>query len=300
MPMRLIFFGGRKNKKNMAGRKKMGEILVDAGIVSPEILQRALQAQKGTDKRLGQVIEEMGVLLEEDIAAVLGKQFGVRQVKGIARFSYPPEVLKLITPEEALSRFIFPLKVEKRTLYLAMVNPLDHDTAQEVGFRNGLQVTPCVTTPEEIKAAINRHLLEVEKTVVTEDRWWTVLIVDDQEMVQLAVEAALKKQGFAILKASNGAEGLRVALQEKPHLIITDTVMPRMDGIEMFRNLKANLQVAHIPVIALSAKAAAEEEARLLDIGYFDFIPKPINPIRLVARVKRALKQSYGEQPPKQ
>jgi len=283
----------------MAGRKKMGEILVDAGIITPETLQKALQKQRGTGKRLGQVLEDMDVLLEEDVAAALGRQFGVRQVKGIARYTYPPKILSLITPEEALTRFIFPLKIEKKTLYLAMANPLDHDTAQEVGFRNGLQVVPCVTTPEEIKAAINRHLLAVEKTVSNNDRWWTVLIVDDQEMVQLAVEAALKKQGYTIIKANNGAEGLRLTLQEKPHLVITDTVMPRMDGIEMFRNLKANQQVAHIPVIALSAKAAAEEEARLLDIGYFDFIPKPINPIRLVARVKRALLHCYGSQLPK-
>ncbi len=290
---------GEKEQSNMAGRKKMGQILIEAGLITPETLQKALQAQQGTGKRLGQKLEEMGVLLEEDIAAALAKQFGVRQVKGIARFSYPPEVLKLINPEEALTRFIFPLKIEKNTLYLAMSNPLDHDTTQEIGFRHGLQVTPCVTTPEEIMAAINRHLLEVEKTVVKEDRWWTVLIVDDQEMAQLAIEAALKKEGFSVLKASNGAEGLRMTLQEKPHLVLTDTVMPRMDGIEMFRNLKANLQVAHIPVIALSSKSAPEEEARLLDLGYFDFIPKPINPIRLVARVKRALKQIYGDQPPK-
>jgi CheY-like chemotaxis protein len=240
----------------------------------------------------------MDVILEEDVATALGRQFGVRQVKGIARYSYPPEILKLISPEEALTRFIFPLKIEKKTLYLAMANPLDHDTAQEIGFRSGLQVVTCVTTPEEIKAAVNRHLLVIEKTLPKEDRWWTVLIVDDQEMVQLAVEAVLKKEGYTVLKASNGAEGLRLTLQEKPHLVITDTVMPRMDGIEMYRNIKANQQIAHIPIIALSAKGTAEEEARLLEIGYYDFIAKPINPIRLGARIKRALKQCYGKTPP--
>lgn len=282
----------------MAGRKKMGEILVDAGIITPDVLQQALQRQHGSGKRLGQVLEEMDVILEEDVAAALARQFGMRQVKGIARYNFPPEVLKLVKPEEALHRFVFPLKVEKKNLYLAMANPLDHATAQEIGFRNGLQVIPCVTTPEEIKAAVNRHLLEIKKSEVKEDRWWTVLVVDDQEMVQLAVEAALKKQGYSILKAANGAEGLRIALQEKPHLIITDTVMPRMDGIEMFRSMKANRQVSHIPVIALSAKATPEEEAKLLEIGYFDFIAKPINPIRLTARVKRALKHCYGNHPP--
>lgn len=282
----------------MAERKKMGEILVDAGLISSKILQDALLRQRGTAKRLGQILEDMDVLLEEDVAKALAQQFGFRHVKGIARYTYPADVLKLISTEEALTRFIFPLKVEKKTLYLAMANPLDHDTAQEVGFRNGLQVTPCVTTPEEIKAAINRHLLEAPKHEVNTERWWTILIVDDQEIAQLAVEAALKKQGYTVLKASNGVEGLRMTLQQKPHLVITDTIMPRMDGIEMFRNLKANPQSAKIPVIALSAKATAEEEARLLEIGYFDFIPKPINPIRLGARVKRALLQNYGSQPP--
>ncbi|WP_169513281.1 response regulator [Geopsychrobacter electrodiphilus] len=276
----------------------MGEILVDAGLIKPETLRQALQNQRGTGKRLGQVLEEMDVILEEDIAAALGRQFGVRLVKGISRFNYPPAILKLVSPEEALARFIFPLKVEKKTLYLAMANPLDLDTAQEVGFRNGLQVVPCVTTPEEIKSAINRHLLAVEKKHQVKDRWWTVLIVDDQEMVQLMIEVTLKKQGYEILKANNGAEGLRLALQEKPHLILTDTLMPRMDGVEMFRNIKANRQIAHIPVIALSAKATPEEEARLLDYGYFDFMAKPINPVRLVARIKRALTQCYGDTPP--
>ena len=62
--------------------------------------------------------------------------------------------------------------------------------------------------------------------------------------------------------------------------------------------LKGNLQTKHIPVIALSSKSSAEEEAKLLDIGYFDFIAKPINPVRLVARVKHALRINYGNSPP--
>ncbi len=284
----------------MAGRKKMGEILVDAGIITTKTLQVALQRQRGTDKRLGQVLEEMDVILEEDIAAAISRQFGVRQVKGIARFNYPPALLKLVKTEEALNRLIFPLKIEKKTLYLAMVNPLDLDIAQEIGFRNGLQVVPCVTTAVEIKNAINRHMLNVQKSVPTQDRWWTLLIVDPQEMIQLAVEAALKKQGYTLLKAENGAEGLRLALQEKPHLIITDTRMPRMDGIEMFHSLHTNPQTTHIPVLALSTKATPEEEARLLDLGFFDFLAKPVNPIRLVARAKRALKQCYDNELPEE
>ncbi|NCP78348.1 MAG: response regulator, partial [Desulfuromonadales bacterium] len=105
--------------------------------------------------------------------------------------------------------------------------------------------------------------------------------------------------GFTVYKAGNGAEGLTLAIKERPHVIISDTLMPRMSGLEMFRNLKGNNATAEIPVIALSAKADAEEEARLLEIGYFDFIAKPINSTRIIARVKRALKHCYGQKPPR-
>lgn len=284
---------------NKSGRKKLGEILVDARILEPAVLAEALKRQQGTSKRLGQILEEMDVILEEDIAAALGRQFGVQQVKGIARHSFPPALLKLISPEDALKHFIFPLKIEKKTLYLAMVNPLDLVTVQDIGFRNNLKVVPCVTTPEEIKAAVHRHMLGATSAKMKTERGWTVLVVDDQEMIQLAVEAALKRQGITVYKAGNGSEGLTLAIKERPHVIISDTLMPRMSGLEMFRNLKGNSATAEIPVIALSAKADAEEEARLLGMGYFDFIAKPINSTRILARVKRALKHCYGETPPR-
>ncbi|HXV21324.1 MAG TPA: response regulator, partial [Desulfuromonadales bacterium] len=143
----------------------------------------------------------------------------------------------------------------------------------------------------------NRHYLQADQQT-EKSEWWTVLVVDDQEMVRLAIVAALRKEGYSLLQASNGAEGLKIALQQKPHLIITDTVMPRMDGYEMFRALQANLDTRDIPVIALSSKAAAEEEAMLLERGYFDFVAKPINPVRLTARVKRALRLVYGKGEP--
>jgi DNA-binding response OmpR family regulator len=72
-------------------------------------------------------------------------------------------------------------------------------------------------------------------------------------------------------------------------------VMPRMDGYEMFRALQDNSTTRNIPVIALTSKAAAEEEAKLLERGYFDFIAKPINPVRVAARARRALRVTCCE-----
>lgn len=278
----------------MNRRKKFGEILVEAGAVSEAVLQSALQKQKGTGKRLGMVLEEMGVIAEKDIAVVLSRQFGYKTVRDFAKYTFSAELLALVDGGQALKFLIFPLKQEDKALYLAMVNPLDVETIDNLSFRTGLRIVPCVTTAGEIQEAVSRHYLHAGQQA-EKSAWWTVLVVDDQEMVRLAIVAALRKEGYTLQQADNGAEGLKIALQQKPHLIITDTVMPRMDGYEMFRALQANAATRDVPVIALSSKAAAEEEAKLLDMGYFDFVAKPINPVRLTARIKRALRLVYGE-----
>lgn len=282
----------------MAKRKRFGEILVDAKVVDEQQLDRALEKQKGTGRRLGQILEQMGVVTERDIAATLARQFGYKTVANIARASFSSELLDLFDSDTAASKMVFPLKKEGKTLFLAMVNPLDMEVIDNLSFKNGLRVVPCVTTPSEIQSAVNRHYLEILEQTPGPDTWWTILVVDDQALVRSAAVAALKQEGYNLLEAGNGAEGLKVILKEKPHLVISDTVMPHMDGYEMFRALQENLEIKHIPVIALSSKSTAEEEAKLLEMGYFDFIAKPINPARLVARIRHALRIIYGTSPP--
>jgi PleD family two-component response regulator len=273
-------------------RKKMGEILIEKEIISQKDLELALLRQKENHKPLGKILEDMDVVLEEDIAKALSTQFGFPYVRKFSRYRFPTEVLNIINPETALSHLVFPLKVENKTLYLAMANPLDMALQSDLSFKLAVRVSPCVATPEEIKAAIKKHYLtdiqEKRETLTA-----NILLVDSQEIVLSAAEAALKKEGYAVFKARNGAEGLKVATQLQPDLIMTDIAMPRMDGIEMFKALQANKDVANVPIIALSAKTSAEDEYRLLEMGFFDFIAKPINPIRILARVRRALKSPH-------
>lgn len=286
----------------MSKYKMFGEILVEAGIVDESLLNQALKKQQGSGKRLGHILEEMGIVTEKDIAVVLSRQFGFKTVQNLAKHSFADELLALVDGDTAIKRNIFPLKLEGKSLYLAMVNPLDMETIDSLTFRTGLRIIPCVTTPAEIQSVVHRHYLMGESEVAAgkkeTDDWWKILVVDDQEMVRSVVMAALKREGYLVSEATNGTEGIKMACQQLPHLIISDTVMPRMDGFEMFRLLQSQPATRTVPVVALSSRSTPEEEARLLDAGYFDFIPKPINPIRLTARVRRALRICYGEHPP--
>jgi CheY-like chemotaxis protein len=281
----------------MQKRKRFGEILVEAKVLSEETLAKALEQQRRTKRRLGQVLEELGVVTERDIAAALARQFGFKTVSNIARASFSPELLGLLGPEAAMSKLVFPLKAEAGVLHLAMVNPLDMDVIDSITFQSGLRVTPCVTTPSEIQAAIKAHYYLPPGKGGRGGHRWTILVIDNQDSVRSTVVTALSQQGFELLEADQVADGLRLALQKHPHLIVTDTVLPRMDGDELFRVLQGNDQTKKIPIIALSSKASVEEEARLLDLGFHDFIHKPVKPLRLVARVNRLLRLIYSETP---
>jgi CheY-like chemotaxis protein len=270
-------------------RKKMGEILIEKEIISQKDLDQALLRQKENHRPLGKILEDMDIVLEEDIAKALSAQFGFPYVRKFAQYRFPADILDKISAETALAHLVFPLKIEKKTLYLAMANPLDMALQSDLSFKLAVRVSPCVATPEELKSAIKKHYL-TDIPIERETQTPNILLVDNQEIVLSAAEAALKKEGFAIYKARNGAEGLKIATQLQPDLILTDIPMPRMDGIEMFKAIQANNDIANVPIIALSAKTSADDEYRLLEMGFFDFIAKPISPIRVLARVKRALR----------
>ena len=282
----------------MAVRKKFGEILVEAGLLSEKALQSALFRQKETGRYLGQVLEEYGLISEQDIATALARQFNIQIVRNIASHAFSPRLLALLDSHVALKKSIFPLKLEGKKLYLAMANPLDIEFLDSFSFKLGLTILPCVTTRSEIVAAINKHYLYLPTVAVSEVDVWTILIVDAKGMDRSATVAALQRDEFTVMQANNGTEGLKVAMQSFPHLIVSDTIMPRMSGDEMIRSLQGNPRTWKIPVIGLSSKSTPEEEARMLDLGYFDFVAKPINSIRLQARVKRALATVHGDTPP--
>ena len=115
-------------QKPVQKRKRFGEILVEAKVVDEHTLNRALEKQRGTGRRLGQVLEEMGGVTEKDIAAALARQFGFKTVANIAKASFSNDLLKMTDSDTAMNKMIFPLKKEGGSLFLAMVNPLDIET----------------------------------------------------------------------------------------------------------------------------------------------------------------------------
>ena len=116
-----------------------------------------------------------------------------------------------------------------------------------------------------------------------------ILVADDNEIILRVVRNILETGGYLVVTAENGLEALRLALQEKPDLIVTDYLMPKMDGITLVKKLKAQLRTRYIPIIMLTAKEEEDFEVKGIDAGADVYLTKPVNAKGLMARVNRLI-----------
>lgn len=269
--------------------KQMGDILIEAGIITERTLELALERQKIEKKRLGAVLEEMGVVTEDELADCFAKQLNLKTIKKFKNKIFPQSLLELVPSEFAMRKLVFPLKRQANMLAVAINDPYDVETTEFLSHRTGCQIIPVISPRREILDAISNHYLGSRPSLNATEQ---VLVVEDSNPMAMVIQAALIKHGYAVLIACDGLEGYKLAVAERPRLIITDLIMPRMDGYTLLSTLRSNPMTVDIPVIMLSGKASAEEEQKALDFGFDDFIPKPINVVRIVSRVKRVLRIS--------
>lgn len=118
-----------------------------------------------------------------------------------------------------------------------------------------------------------------------------ILVVEDNQDNRTLITDILKSLDCEVIVAVDGEEGVKHALEEKPDLILMDLSLPRKDGWEATRELKASREAANIPVIALTAHAMVGDQQRALDAGCDDYIPKPINMVEFVTKLKTYLSQ---------
>lgn len=267
-------------------RRRLGSLLVEARLISETTLERALARAAAAGKRLGETLEEMGVVTGRELVEALGRQLGFKTAHDLVERSYPAELLELLPLELVMQRVIFPLRRKDDLLALAIAEPCDSEAIEQAARISGLQIVPVLAEQREIIAAIVRHYLQI---VPDDGTAATVLVAEDSVAVAAVVVAALNGAGYRVIQAADGVEALKLALTQRPDLIISDAQMPKLDGYALLRALKANPLTSHIPAIMLTARGQGDEEGKALAAGFSDFLTKPLQPAHVVARVKRAL-----------
>jgi two-component system cell cycle response regulator DivK len=118
-----------------------------------------------------------------------------------------------------------------------------------------------------------------------------VLLVEDNEMNRDMLSRRLARQGFEVLMAADGEQGVQMAQTEKPDLILMDMSLPVLDGWGATRQIKAEARTQSIPIIALTAHAMAGDREKALQAGCDDYDTKPIELLRLLDKMDRLLNE---------
>ena len=122
----------------------------------------------------------------------------------------------------------------------------------------------------------------------------TILYVEDNEDNVYMLVRRLRRHGFEVIVARDGAQGVEAARRERPDLVLMDLGLPVLDGWEATRRLKGAVETRAIPVIALSAHARAGDRERALEAGCDDYDTKPVDLDRLLAKIRARLGKGAG------
>lgn len=120
----------------------------------------------------------------------------------------------------------------------------------------------------------------------------TVLVVEDEPPQAEMLAYNLEKEGYSVLIAADGEEGLLMARENLPDVVVLDWMLPGLTGIEVCRQLRANPETQEIPIIMLTARGEEEDRVRGIETGADDYVVKPYSPRELVARIKGVLRRT--------
>jgi two-component system phosphate regulon response regulator PhoB len=121
-----------------------------------------------------------------------------------------------------------------------------------------------------------------------------ILVIEDEADIQVLLDYNLRVAGFSVIQASDGEEGLLLAVEHQPDLILLDWMLPLLSGIEILRQIRNRAELRNIPVIMLTAKGEEPDRLRGLNGGADDYITKPFSVAELLARVHALLRRASG------
>lgn len=264
----------------------LGDLLVEADIVSRHTIGRALERQKAEGGQLGIILTRMGVISEFELVEALGKQLGCKTIRHFSMHVFEPELLALLSTEFVMKHQVFPLQCQDFMLAVAISDPHDREKLSKIRSVTGLQLMPVLAPGSEISNAIIRHYLNTRINPAPSD---AILVVDGSATIATVVQRALVKEGFLVITSTDGIDAVKLIMTQRPRLVITEALLPGLDGFSLLQTIKTIPLIAGTPVIVLTSQASAEDEQAAFNAGFFDFIAKPVQPLRVVLRVKHAL-----------
>lgn len=316
------------NTEDQKKRLKIGEFLLLSGMINQQTLDHALKLQKTQKKKLGQILVELGAIDDVVIAKALSYQLKISYVR-LKNVFISENVLSLVPAATARQNLLIPIQIKEKKLVVAMANPLEQSFIDDLRDLVKMPLEITVAPEQEIRAVIAKHYPDspaasksenlpggagdarsrppvpeegpdkaaIPEAIKAKGRK-TILVVDDNDMVLKTMEKILAAEGYHVATAQNGVEAMASIAQGKPDLIITDYLMPEMDGMALIRQLKSKMGTRSIPILMLTVKDEVDTEVSVFEAGADDYLVKPVSRKRLLARVNRIVRRFAGEKIP--
>lgn len=202
--------------------KKLGELLVDAGLISADQLAKALANQKVNKKRIGEIIVDLKMASEMDIVQTISFELGVDSLD-LSKAVVDPMAIELIPEKLARKYNLLPISVDGKVLTVAMLDPLDFEALDDIRFATGYKVKPVATTRTELLHAIDIHYSASDSI--------TEILVKDLSKEKSEVEVVVEKEGSdaaTLRKESETPPVIRMV-----NLMISDAVKSRASDLHM-------------------------------------------------------------------
>lgn len=230
------------------------------------------------DNQFRIVVEDTGIGMSQDTLNQLFSRFYQADNSSTRKREGTGIGLALVKELVALMQGNIEVKSELGKGSIFTVNlPIPEKIALEMPLIAHQQIF--LQTPEKITLPENHY--------VDEDN--IVLLVEDNDDMLLFIQSMLQTQGYQVIVAKNGAEGIEKAYEYTPDLIISDVMMPEKDGYELTDILKNDIRTSHIPIVLLTAKSSLDSKLKGLQIGADEYIGKPFNSEELLLRVQKLI-----------
>ncbi len=217
----------RESKVGQPVSRRLGDLLVNEGLISQEQLHRALSEQKGSNEKLGTILVRLGIINEDQLIGFLSRQYGIPSIT-LSRLDIDPEVVRLVPPQIARKYEVLPVKRTGNALTLAMADPTNVFALDDVAFMTNLQVLPVVASQGAIRQAIERTY-EPQAAALSEVITAMEGEAPDVELVAGEEEATPSKVDIFELKdASEEAPVVKLV-----NLILTDAIRRAASDIHL-------------------------------------------------------------------
>ena len=294
--------------------QKLGDLLVQTGVIGQKILEKALEIQKTVKKKIGQILIDMKATDDVQIAKALSIQLNIPYMD-LSKETIYPEIIERIPQRLAEKYTLIPVKERKKQqLVVAMANPLELHAQDDLRFSTQMPLFITVAPRNDILSAIGKYYRkdikpEIADVPVIENPLTcnfdsskvlscnhTILIVDDNPVVLEFLKRILMKNNFQVISASSGHEAFGIACKDKPDLVMADLMMPETsDGIALVNKLKSQPATRQIPVAILTSQSELDTQVEVLNCGANDYLIKPVPEKLLIAKINRLIADDAQE-----